>query len=123
MAVGTNSNKTRIESFKFASGGLMHVLINQRNFQIQLVVGIIVIIGAWILHFSRIEWLILLITVAIVLSAELLNTVVEVVVDLAVKEQLLPDAKLVKDVAAAAVLLTSIFAVILGLILFIPHFL
>ena len=123
MAVGTNSNKTRVESFKFASGGLMHALVNQRNFQIQLVVGIVVVIGAWLLHFSRIEWLILLITVAIVLSAELLNTVVEVVVDLAVKEQLLPDAKLAKDVAAAAVLLTSVFAVILGLILFIPHLL
>jgi undecaprenol kinase len=123
MAVGTNSNKTRVESFKFASGGLMHALINQRNFQIQLVVGIVVVIGAWLLHFSRIEWLILLITVTMVLSAELLNTVVEVVVDLAVKEQLLPDAKLAKDVAAAAVLLTSVFAVILGLILFIPHLL
>jgi undecaprenol kinase len=123
MVVGTNSNKTRIDSFRFASGGLRHALINQRNFQIQLVVGIIVVISAWLLQFSRIEWLILLITVVIVLSAELLNTVVEVVVDLAVKEQLLPDAKLAKDVAAAAVLLTSIFAVILGLILFIPHFL
>jgi len=123
MAVGTNSNKTRIDSFRFASGGLRHALINQRNFQIQLVVGIIVVISAWLLQFSRIEWLILLITVVIVLSAELLNTVIEVVVDLAVKEQLLPDAKLAKDVAAAAVLLTSIFAVILGLILFIPHFL
>jgi diacylglycerol kinase len=123
MAVGTNSNKTRIDSFKFASGGLIHALINQRNFQIQIVIGIVVIIGAWLLHFSRIEWLILILTVGLVLASELINTVVEIVVDLAVKERLIPDAKIAKDVAAAAVLLTSIFAVILGLILFIPHFL
>ena len=65
--------------------------------------------------------LILIITIAIVLAAELLNTVVEIVVDLAVKERLLPDAKLAKDVSAAAVLLIAIFSVIVGLILFIPH--
>lgn len=123
MAVGAYSNKTRIDSFKFASGGLRHALINQPNFQIQLVIGIVVVISAWLLHFSRIEWLILILTIGLVLASELINTVVEVVVDLAVKERLLPDAKIAKDVAAAAVLLTSIFAVILGLILFIPHFL
>lgn len=80
-----------------------------------------VLLGAWILEFNRIEWLILVITVALVLTAELLNTVVEVVVDLAVREKLLPDAKLAKDVSAAAVLLLSILAVVVGLILFVPH--
>ena len=123
MAIGTYGNKNRIESFRLAFNGLAHALLNQRNFQIQITVGVIAIIAAWFLGFDRIEWLILLIIVAIVLAAELLNTVIEVVVDLAVKEKLLPDAKLAKDVAAAAVLLTSIFAVILGLILFIPHLL
>jgi len=123
MAIGINSNKTRMDSFRFASGGLIHVLMNQRNFQIQLVVGIVVVIGAWLLHFNRIEWLILILTIGLVLASELINTVVEVVVDLAVKERLIPDAKIAKDVAAAAVLVTSIFAVILGLILFVPHFL
>jgi len=65
--------------------------------------------------------LILVIITGLVLFAELFNTVVEIVVDLAAKEKLIPEAKLAKDVSAAAVLLISIFAVIVGLILFIPH--
>ena len=81
----------------------------------------VVLLVAWILDFSRFEWLVLIITVALVLAAELLNTVVEVVIDLAVKEKLLPDAKIAKDVSAAAVLLISAFSVIVGLILFVPH--
>ncbi len=110
-----------IDSFKVAQQGLRHALVSQRSFQIQVVIGLLVLLAAWILEFNRIEWLILVITVALVLTAELLNTVVEVVVDLAVREKLLPDAKLAKDVSAAAVLLLSALAVIVGLILFVPH--
>ncbi len=84
-------------------------------------IGLLASLAAWILEFNRIEWLILVITIALVLTAELLNTVVEVVVDLAVSEKLLPDAKLAKDVSAAAVLLLSALAVVVGLILFVPH--
>ena len=116
-----NNNKTRIDSFKIAHQGLIHAIASQKNFQIQLVIGIVALIAARLLDFSRMEWLILIITIAIVLAAELLNTVVEIVVDLAVKEKLLPDAKLAKDVSAAAVLLIAIFSVVVGLILFIPH--
>ncbi len=79
------------------------------------------LIAALWLGFTRIEWLVLIITIALVLAAELLNTVVEVVVDLAVKERLIPDAKIAKDVSAAAVLLISAFSVIIGLILFVPY--
>ena len=116
-----NGNPSRINSFKVAHQGLKHALVSQRSFQIQVAIGILVLLAAWILEFNRIEWHILVITVALVLTAELLNTVVEVVVDLAVREKLLPDAKLAKDVSAAAVLLLSILAVVVGLILFVPH--
>lgn len=112
---------SRINSFKIAISGLVHAINNQQNFKIQLMIGLIVIIAAFLLDFSRIEWLILIITIALVLTAELVNTVIEVVVDLAVKEKLIPEAKLAKDVAAAAVLLMSLFAITVGLVLFIPH--
>jgi diacylglycerol kinase len=115
------SRQSRIESFKVAHQGLRHALVSQKSFQIQVVAGIFVFLAAWLLDFNRIEWLILIIAVALVLTAELLNTVVEVIVDLAVKEKLIPDAKLAKDVSAAAVLLLSILAVVVGLILFVPH--
>ena len=113
--------RNRVKSFKFAFSGLLHTFSTQVNFQIQLFIGLIALLGAVYFKFSRFEWLILIITIALVLTAEILNTVVEVVVDLAVKERLLPDAKIAKDVAAAAVLLMSIFSVIVGLILFLPH--
>lgn len=112
---------SRAASFKVAFAGIWHAISTQRNFQTQLIIGVLVIIGAFLTKFNRFEWLILLLMVALVLFAELLNTVIEVVVDLAVKEELLPDAKIAKDVAAAAVLLLSLTAVVIGLILFLPH--
>ena len=121
MGIGKNQNQSRLESFRFAFAGLVHVLTYHKNFQIQAAIGALVLIGAWLFNFTRAEWLILLITIALVLTAELINTVVEIVVDLAVKEQLLPEAKLAKDVSAAAVLLLSIFSIIIGLLLFLPH--
>src|SRR3989344_8423035 len=111
----------QINSFKYAFQGLFHALREGRNFRIQAFVGLIVIILAWFFSFTRFEWAILLIIISIVLTAELLNTVIELVVDLAVKERILPKAKIAKDVAAASVLVISIFAVIVGLVLFVPH--
>src|SRR3989344_4427641 len=121
MSVGFNRNKRSFESFRIAFSGLAHAVSSQKNFQVQLFIGLVVLLVAWILDFCRFEWLVLIITVALVLAAELLNTVVEVVIDLAVKEKLLPDAKIAKDVSAAAVLLISAFSVVVGLILFLPH--
>lgn len=113
--------KLRKKSFKFAWEGLKHAFLTQTNFQIQLFIGIIVLALALLLEFNRLEWLILIVTVGLVLTAELLNTVIEVVVDLAVKEKLLPEAKVAKDVSAAAVLLISLISIIVGFILFVPH--
>ncbi|HSX57915.1 MAG TPA: diacylglycerol kinase family protein [Candidatus Saccharimonadales bacterium] len=113
---------TRVKSFKYAFSGLTHAFTTQKNFQVQLVFAVAVVVLAYVLNFSRGEWMILVLMVGLVLTAELLNTVVEIVVDLAVKEKLLPEAKIAKDVSAAAVLLISIVSVVVGLLLFLPHF-
>jgi diacylglycerol kinase len=118
-----DTDKNRLKSFKYASAGLKHAFTTQVNFQIQLCVGLLVLVLAFWLNFNRYEWLILILTIGFVLTGELLNTVVEVVVDLAVKEKLLPEAKIAKDVSAGAVLLISIVSVVVGLILFLPHLL
>lgn len=110
-----------IYGFKYAFSGLAHAISTQANFRIQILFAFFVVFAAYLLEFSRTEWLVLLITVSLVLTTELINTVVEVVVDLAVKEKLVDEAKIAKDVSAAAVLLTSLFAVVVGLILFLPH--
>lgn len=114
-------NISRIKSFQVASSGLKHAFFTQANFQIQFAVGVVVLVLAYLLNFTHFEWLVLILTIGLVLVTELLNTVVEVVVDLAVQEKLLPEAKIAKDVSAAAVLLISIVSVIVGLILFLPH--
>ena len=121
MESESNGTKEHVNSFKYAFSGLFHALKEGRNFRIQVMVGLLVIILAWIFNFTRFEWSILLITISLVLTAELLNTVIELVVDLAVKERILPKAKIAKDVSAASVLLISIFALIVGLVLFVPH--
>ena len=100
---------------------MKHAFYTQTNFQIQLTCAIVVLSLAFVFRFNRFEWLILIITVGLVLVAELLNTVVEVVVDLAVQEKLLPEAKIAKDVSAAAVLLMSLVSIVVGIILFWPH--
>lgn len=115
-------NTGRVKSFHFAFSGLGHAFLTQKNFQIQVVVGFLVLLLALIFEFARWEWIVLLILIGLVLTTELLNTVVEVVVDLAVAEKLLPEAKIAKDVAAASVLLMSFVSIIVGSLLFWPHF-
>jgi diacylglycerol kinase len=115
------TSKSRAKSFSFAWSGFWHTLKTQPNFQIQFVIAILVVSGAFFFNFTSFEWISLIITIGLVLTAELLNTVIEVVIDLAVKEKLLPDAKLAKDVAAGAVLLMSIVSLLVGIILFWPH--
>ena len=66
---------------------------------------------------SRLEWLILILTIALVLSMEALNTAVEAVVDL-VSPQFHPLAKLAKDVAAGGVLIAAVGAVFVALLLY-----
>lgn len=114
-------NKSRLKSFHFAFSGLNHAFYTQANFQIQVTIALTAVLLAFLFDFSRGEWIILILTIGLVLAAELINTVVEVVVDLAVKEELLPEAKIAKDVAAASVLLMSFVSIVVGLLLFWPH--
>ncbi|MEX0616336.1 MAG: diacylglycerol kinase family protein [Candidatus Woykebacteria bacterium] len=121
MEQRVDPDKEQVNSFKYAFDGLIHALREGRNFRIQALLGILVLILAWIFNFARFEWVLLFLTISLVLTAELLNTVIELAVDLASQEKILPKAKIAKDVSAASVLLISIFSVIVGLVLFIPH--
>lgn len=112
--------KTEQKSFKFAFEGILHALRTQQNFRIQIAIGLLTILAAASFGFSRLEWLVLLIVICLVLSAELANTVMEVVVDLA-KPDFHPKAKIAKDLSAGVVLFVSAFAVLIGLILYYPH--
>lgn len=109
-------------SFSYALEGLHLAAKTQRNFRIQIVIGLFSILIALLLGFNRFEWIILLISICLVLSAELTNTVFELIVDLIMPTHH-EKAKFAKDISAGTVLLICSFAIIIGLLLFFPHFL
>ena len=79
-------------------------------------------IFGFIFKINKYEWAILVLTIGLVISCELVNTAIEAVVDL-VTEEYHPLAKVAKDTAAAAVLIFAFVAVIVGLIIFVPKIL
>jgi diacylglycerol kinase (ATP) len=106
-----------IESFNFAIEGLVHVLRTQRNMRIHFAVAVAVIILAVLAGVSRIELIALLISIAFVLVAEMVNTAIEGAID-AATTSFDPMAKLAKDIAAGAVLIASLNAVAVGYLVF-----
>lgn len=109
-----------IVSFKYAWAGLSYAFRTQRNFRIHLVVGIVAIaLGIW-LDLSAVEIAIIGLTIGAVLTMELLNTAIESVVDLTVKQSYHDLAKIAKDCAAGAVLVSALVAVLVAGSLLLP---
>jgi diacylglycerol kinase (ATP) len=106
-----------IESFNFAFQGIIHVLRTQRNLRIHFGVAVLVLIAALLSDVSRMELIALLLAIAFVLIAEMLNTAVEAAIDVATTS-FDPMAKLAKDIAAGAVLIASTVAVAVGYLVF-----
>lgn len=109
----------RVESFRFAFAGLWHTLRTQRNAQIHLVIALLILGLGLLLRLEPIEWAVLALTTGLVFATEMLNTVAEAAMDYATTE-FHPQVKIVKDVAAGAVLFTAIIAVIVGLLILGP---
>jgi len=114
--------RNRLRSFGFAFRGIFSAFKSGHNLWIQSVVGLLVILAGMWLEVSRTEWLILIICIGLVLSAEVVNTAIEKLVDL-VSPDYNKKAGQVKDLAAGAVLLLSITAAVIGLLIFIPRIL
>jgi len=111
--------RTLWESFGFALAGLRYAWRTQRNLRIHAAITVVVITLAGLLRFDALRWAILTLTVALVWAAELLNTAMETVVDLASPSPH-PLARIAKDVSAGMVLLCAIAAVLVGVALFGP---
>jgi diacylglycerol kinase len=110
---------SRITSFGHAFRGWGHMIKTQQNAWIHtLVASIVTALGLW-LQLSTVEWAILVLTIAMVFTAELINTAIEAVVDLA-SPTYHPLAKVGKDVGAGAVLVAALAAVIVGLLILGP---
>lgn len=111
--------KRRIHSFKYAIRGIRMVIKSEKNMQIHLVVAVLVLMAGWFFNISVTEWMLCLLCFGLVLGAEMVNTAIEKLVDLASpqKHELAGKAK---DMAAGAVLISALFAACVGLIIFIP---
>jgi diacylglycerol kinase len=108
-----------LRSFGFAFAGLGFLLRTQRNARIHVVVGTLAcMLAAW-LGVSRVEWAVLVFTIALVIILEGLNTAVECAIDLA-SPQVHPLAKAAKDLAAGMVLVAAIASVAVGLLILGP---
>lgn len=113
------SIQKRIISFKFAFKGITWLIRTQHNMWIHLLAAAIVVTAGFYFSVTKIEWILLAITIGMVLSAEAFNTAIELLVD-----KISPEFNLlagrIKDVAAGAVLITASIAVIVGLLIFLP---
>jgi undecaprenol kinase len=105
---------------RFALNGI-RLVFSQRNFIIQSIFSGLVVVAGFLFQLTTVEWCIILICIAGVLSMELLNSAIELIVD-----QISPNyslfAKHAKDMAAGAVLISAVVSAIIGLIIFIPKF-
>ena len=110
---------SRTKSFRYAFTGWWYVIRTQRNAWIHAVISLVVIALSFWLHLSRVEWSVIILTIAFVWAAEFLNTALEAVVDLASPGQH-ELAKTGKDVGAAAVLIAAGASVLVGLLILGP---
>lgn len=107
-------------SFKYATEGIWFALKEDQNLRIHFVAAILVIIASVIFHVNAFEMGILGVMILLVITAEMINTTIEKMVDLIIKEHRM-EAKYAKDVAAGMVLITVIGSVIVGTLIFTPH--
>lgn len=114
--------KKLLKSFKYAFDGIYTGIKEEQNMKIHITIMILVIIFGIMLKISKAEWIICIILFGLVISMELINTAIENTVDLITKEKN-EQAKIAKDVAAGAVLVSAIASAIIGLIMFVPKIL
>ena len=106
--------------FKYAFSGLWYALRTQRNARVHVSIAILAILLGVVLHISAVEFALVFVAITGVFIAEMFNTVFELCIDLASPDYH-PLAKIAKDVAAGAVLLSAMLSIVIGLFVFVPH--
>lgn len=105
------------KSFSYAFRGLKFAIDNERNMRIHLVASLFVIQFGFLYGLKKYEWIYILIIIGLVISAELVNTAIEALVNMQTQSYT-PLAKIAKDVAAGAVVVMALIAVIVAIITF-----
>ena len=111
--------KARLKSFTYAWAGLKQLFSTEHNSWLHLGVTLLVAVLGFVFHISNYEWIAVLIVMALVWMAELFNTCLEKTMDF-LSGEIHPQIKIIKDMAAAAVLITALMAVVVGCLIFLP---
>jgi diacylglycerol kinase (ATP) len=115
--VTTRRSQSLFQSFNFAAEGIIHAVRTQRNLWIHFAIAVAVLVAAVGFGATKLELAVLLLAITFVLVAELVNTAVEAVVDVA-STSFDPIAKIAKDIAAGAVLIAALNALAVGYLVF-----
>ncbi len=105
------------ESLNYALEGIVHVLKTQRNMKIHFILASLVLLGSLFLEITKIELLILVFAICFVIAMEMINTSIEVIVNMIAGEYSFK-AKIAKNIAAGAVILSAINAFLVGYLIF-----
>ncbi|MGB0757004.1 MAG: diacylglycerol kinase family protein [Patescibacteria group bacterium] len=108
------------KSFFHALRGLSSVYRHEQNFRLQVWAALVVIVFGGYVGITLKEWVIIILVITLVLLLELLNTVIERMIDV-IKPKIHEYVRVIKDVMAAAVLISSLAAVVVGIIVFYPY--
>lgn len=111
-----------IRAISYALNGLRFAFVNERNFKIEVACAFITIMLGFVIRISIASWLIIILNIGFVLTAELFNTAIEKLSDIVCKD-FNPLIKIIKDISAAAVIVAVLIAFVSGLVIFIPSIL
>lgn len=114
------SISARLKSFRYAAQGFLYIVRYEHNSRIHLFISGVVLIMGFILHIRRLEWVLVLLCMGLVLTAEMINTTIEKLSDI-VSPRKNEQIRVIKDISAAVVLMSSFVAMIAGLIIFVPY--
>lgn len=112
-------HRRHVDSFSSAFRGLIFALKTQPNFKIMFAFAFLSVFVGFFLKITRLEFLIIILTIMVVFLCEMINTSIESVVDL-VTEEWRENAKIAKDVSGGMVLLSVVFSFVIGLVIFLP---
>ena len=111
-----------LNSFRYAISGIKEAFKSELNLRFHFLAMLIVLFFAFLLEFTALEYVTLILTISFVISLELINTIVEKLVDMHSKE-ISEEARIIKDISAGVVLLGAIASVFIACLLFIPKLL
>ena len=119
MPYKNKKKRNFIDSVKDCLNGLSFIMISEHNFKREIFLAILALIASYVLKVNKVEFIIILIVISLVIVCEIFNTAIEKVVDLYTREYN-EIAKVAKDVSAFAVFTMCIFALVVGIIIFVP---